>query len=979
MNRSSSIHCFLQTPNNIHHYRPQAEDILSDEDLLDLFRIIKQIIRKKPDSERIAKLYFCITYAMGDLYQFYKPIHSDVLIFKDESNVSIGPIFAEVQLPPSATCCQNVLPEDPLLTTSTTRAITASPAQAAALTPTTPNGTINNTKSVTTKWNNHHYYYNHHHHSSTVAAAVASSANAGVSTPNHPNLSSQPSAAAAANSAVPASAVAVPQRILSVSYLTNPSPQHKASPQVSDSQLLSREHRESAAQAAAAAALATPTATPTPTAVDVDETATDQYTVRPYTNLRSAYPVHHQPSASSLSWSSSSATPLEEPGSPPPPQPSHASMPPQTSSQQQQQQQQHALYHQHPHHFQSSTFSYQSQQQQQQRLSSSSASINGGSAPPPPPPPSSVSSSHDIHHSTPLTTPSSGSTSSMVFGSITANSITTTTEASSPTMGNSFPSSNTTAVSSTHMSTAATMTANTVTTGQQSSFVSNHSNSSSSTTGNSYTTLSRYPHLNTLIHGNGTNTEVLMEPKQRGFYYQDGRITREPALLQRYAEQGVLTQASLMRKRKKIFGQLDQDYPSSYVEALSTPAPAKKPKIPHRHGEFRQRRDDIISRMRTILISDLEQKAQRLPESFTLSIEKATLSPNVVYSNLSTEEAGKLLAPALRILCYHSNMKPHLDNGMNQNGIYYNNDYFRLYLAFVQFQEIFATLFPNEVVRITSFLDDIINNNNNSNNSSNSNSNATSPSADNQLSSNSSQMERDKDRERNANMKAYRGWIEPFLAETNWAAFRRNIMVGERIMQLTKVVGQGVLLMTKELSGSKLHLTFTNNEWEEFIQGLSQGLWDDTIDWSHDDDAYIYNDEQHAYRKKKDHINGGSLLVNELKMKFATHFWFTEDGKLVPPAERKRLRALERQQNNNNGNSNNASSNNNDNNNNNSSSTGNNNGNSSNSSSNSIDNSSNSSLTSNNNDASNHSNYNNNNNTSNIDHHVNNNDYDNNV
>ncbi|OBZ83689.1 hypothetical protein A0J61_08258 [Choanephora cucurbitarum] len=68
-------------------------------------------------------------------------------------------------------------------------------------------------------------------------------------------------------------------------------------------------------------------------------------------------------------------------------------------------------------------------------------------------------------------------------------------------------------------------------------------------------------------------------------------------------------------------------------------------------------------------------------------------------------------------------------------------------------------------------------------------------------------------------MKAYRGWIEPYLTETNWAAFRRNIMVGERIMQLTKVVGQGVLLMTKELSGSKLHLTFTNNEWDEFIQG----------------------------------------------------------------------------------------------------------------------------------------------------------------
>ncbi|KAI8368571.1 hypothetical protein EDC96DRAFT_504823 [Choanephora cucurbitarum] len=530
MHRSPSAPCLGQPTSDKFH--PQAADILSDEDLLELFRIIKHIVRKKPDAERLAKLYFCMAYAMGEQYQFYKPIHDDTLVFREDTTNTVG----KVQLPASVLCCHDTL------------------------------------------------------------SSSSSSSNTS----------------------------AVPQRILSVSYLTNPSP----SPQLP--QIMPRTTEE-----------------------------TEAY-VRPYMR------------------------PLQSPWSPLEDAPSQSI---------------------------------------------------------------------------------------------------------------------------------------------------------------------KYPHLNTLI--NTSPSEVLMEPKQRGFYYQDGRISREPVLLQRYAEQGVLTQANLMKKRKKPFH--DPDYP---YELSSLPTPVKKPKIPHRHGEFKQRRDDIISRMRTIMMADLEQKAQRLPADFTLSIEKATL-PHINPDELSTEEASQLLAPALRILTEHSNMKPHLDNGMNQNGIYYNNDYFRLYLAFTQFQDIFAQLFPNEVIKMSLPED------------------APSPTS----------LERDKDRERNANMKAYRGWIEPYLTETNWAAFRRNIMVGERIMQLTKVVGQGVLLMTKELSGSKLHLTFTNNEWDEFIQGLSQGAWDETIDWSHED-GMTEEDRKHL---------SGSLLVHELRLKFATHFWFTEEGRVVPPAERKAARAKERQ------------------------------------------------------------------------------------
>ena len=92
-------------------------------------------------------------------------------------------------------------------------------------------------------------------------------------------------------------------------------------------------------------------------------------------------------------------------------------------------------------------------------------------------------------------------------------------------------------------------------------------------------------------------------------------------------------------------------------------------------------------------MADLEQKAQRLPNQFTLAIDESVtlaennLSATVSNGSLSQEQLVELLEPALRILTNHSNMKPHLDNGMNQNGIYYNSDYFRLYLAFEQRQQ----------------------------------------------------------------------------------------------------------------------------------------------------------------------------------------------------------------------------------------------------------------------------------------------------
>lgn len=291
--------------------------------------------------------------------------------------------------------------------------------------------------------------------------------------------------------------------------------------------------------------------------------------------------------------------------------------------------------------------------------------------------------------------------------------------------------------------------------------------------------------------------------------------------------------------------------------------------------------DDIISRMRTITMADLEQKAQRLPHQFTLAIDQSVtdaevaLSATVANGQLSQEQLVELLEPALRILTNHSNMKPHLDNGMNQNGIYYNSDYFRLYLAFEQFQRTFAILFPNEVIKISDTNTTTTTIGGGENGLVDGSSSTTSSSA---AVAAAAAAERDKDRERNANMKAYRVWIEPLLTETNWAAFRRNIVVGERMMQLTKSVGQGVLLMTKELSGSKLHLTFTNSEWDEFINGLNSGRWDQTIEWES-------GHKKQLLQQQKD--GNTSLLVSELQLKFATHYWFYLDGLLVSPKKRR--------------------------------------------------------------------------------------------
>lgn len=333
-----------------------------------------------------------------------------------------------------------------------------------------------------------------------------------------------------------------------------------------------------------------------------------------------------------------------------------------------------------------------------------------------------------------------------------------------------------------------------------------------------------------------------IEPHQRGFYYEEGRLSKEDAILRRYAEQGVLTQASLLKKRKRRSTDINIGLGYS-----ATGGPPKKTKMPHRHGEFEQRRDDIIGRLRSISVVDLEQKAAKMGNEFTLEVEHVN---DVEDREYTPEEATKALEPSLRILTTQANLKPHLDNGMNQNGIYYNTDYFRLYLAFEQFQKAHTKLYPHDKA-----------------DSPDGTSAPSTPSAGVMatMSSSFGQIGNNSDSDRSVNMKIYRNFVEPHLTETNWAAFRRNIVVGERMMQLTKILGQGVLLMTKELSGSKIHLTFTNNEWDEFLNGLRTGKWDE------------------LFKDLTPLPDGGSALVYELKSKFVTERWFHPSGALKHP------------------------------------------------------------------------------------------------
>ena len=375
---------------DIQPFEPQAEDILTDEDLLDLFRIVKQVLRKNPDSEKLAKLLFCMSYALGDHIKFSKPCHEDRIVFRDNHSA-----VHSVRLPSTSSCCVN---------TSSQHYHRAS-------------------TSTTT------FSLNHALNDSTSS----------MTRPEKDNVQKWIDSSSVTSTASP-SPISPLIRLPSVSYLTNNQP-------------------------TATTATTSTTHITNLSEISNENTSTDAYSVRPYTNFRSLYTTSASPGAN------------------------HTSSP-----------------------------------------------------------------------------------------TITTSSITTTTAAAAASMHSPIVNRNSPSIPSPSASHHV----------PQQSVVEVSDLSLVNPDSSSNTTPDRYNQANNTIQ-HPTNTEVVMEPQQRGFYYQDGRIAREPVLLQRYAEQGILTQASLMRKRKRHSADANSPY-----EVSNLPTPTKKPKIPHRHGEFEQRRKFIL-------------------------------------------------------------------------------------------------------------------------------------------------------------------------------------------------------------------------------------------------------------------------------------------------------------------------------------------------------------------------------------------------
>ncbi|KAI8874800.1 hypothetical protein K501DRAFT_211516 [Backusella circina FSU 941] len=63
-----------------------------------------------------------------------------------------------------------------------------------------------------------------------------------------------------------------------------------------------------------------------------------------------------------------------------------------------------------------------------------------------------------------------------------------------------------------------------------------------------------------------------------------------------------------------------------------------------------------------------------------------------------------------------------------------------------------------------------------------------------------------------------RSEIEGVLEKTNWDTIRRRLNIGERICQMCGVIGRGFLLLSKQVSGRKLLHNFNAVEWNDFIR-----------------------------------------------------------------------------------------------------------------------------------------------------------------
>ncbi|RUP47228.1 hypothetical protein BC936DRAFT_145973 [Jimgerdemannia flammicorona] len=186
-----------------------------------------------------------------------------------------------------------------------------------------------------------------------------------------------------------------------------------------------------------------------------------------------------------------------------------------------------------------------------------------------------------------------------------------------------------------------------------------------------------------------------------------------------------------------------------------------------RDKDYNARRGDLIQDLLNVTDADLLNHSATLPDDVKLLIQ-----------GLDHGSHSSLAPPtsALTRLAQYANQQPHVDcdYAPKNSGVYFNYEYHQLYLAFRDFErEQLARTgqTPNEA---------------------------------------------------KPTIVQFRAEVEKLLVSTNWEAFRRRLTIGERIYQLTNVLGKGFLLLSKEISGRKLLHGFNTTEWADFVKDFSR-------------------------------------------------------------------------------------------------------------------------------------------------------------
>ncbi|ORZ15603.1 hypothetical protein BCR42DRAFT_415533, partial [Absidia repens] len=205
---------------------------------------------------------------------------------------------------------------------------------------------------------------------------------------------------------------------------------------------------------------------------------------------------------------------------------------------------------------------------------------------------------------------------------------------------------------------------------------------------------------------------------------------------------------------------------------------SKKPSP--RDKEYAIRRNDIIQDLLKVSEADLFHQANTVDSDVKLIIQGQERNTKL-----------GLLSPLHRFATF-ANLAAHYDSDFapKNAGVYYNYEYFQLYLAYRDL-EIERTLQQQQQQQQQHGQHQP---------SSSTDASTASPSA----------VSRPV-------MMQCRADIEKVLVNTNWEAIRRRLTIGERICQVCGILGRGFLLLSKQVSGRKLLHNFNTGEWGEFL------------------------------------------------------------------------------------------------------------------------------------------------------------------